>query len=374
MTRGFAALTVLSFLAVLWAPLLWKPQRIPALLMGEASPGAGGPRFQGFREIDRRFEDGFPGRAVLRSVYNQVRYAVFGITPSSIVAGRDGWLFYRSEKVSDGPGFDDFFGEIRYRPADIAWLQDILKTRHEELARRSIRYVAFVAPNKQTTYSDFLPGEILARRRGPTRLDQVFAGFEPGLLNDLRPVMAAAKESRQVFQKTDTHWSWVGGYLAYREVAGHLGRMFPGITPIDPAQLEETRAPSQGDMSAMAGIAFSEEAPVLRAREPFPAHCAATGARIYGPARLGCVRTDPMQPYVTTVADERLPKAVVFHDSFMIYMAPFLAQHFRHVTFSRTPFDPALVEREKPDVVIELRVERYFEFFFSGPPWPGPQT
>ncbi len=53
-----------------------------------------------------------------------------------------------------------------------------------------------------------------------------------------------------------------------------------------------------------------------------------------------------------------LPRAVVYRDSMAIPLIPMLAENFSRVVFVAGPFDPALIEREKPDVVIEEMVER----------------
>jgi len=54
-----------------------------------------------------------------------------------------------------------------------------------------------------------------------------------------------------------------------------------------------------------------------------------------------------------------LPRAVVYRDSMAFSLIPLLAENFSRVVFvSSRGFDPALIEREKPDVVIEEMVER----------------
>src|SRR5262249_34283022 len=65
--------------------------------------------------------------------------------------------------------------------------------------------------------------------------------------------------------------------------------------------------------------------------------------------------------------DKRLPRAVVFRDSFANLLTPLLSEHFRRVVFSRQyTLDSAVIEREKPDVVIHEFVERTLMI------WPPP--
>jgi hypothetical protein len=54
-----------------------------------------------------------------------------------------------------------------------------------------------------------------------------------------------------------------------------------------------------------------------------------------------------------------LPRAVVYRDSMAVSLIPLLAENFsRSVFVSSRKLDQALIEREKPDVVIEEMVER----------------
>jgi len=52
-------------------------------------------------------------------------------------------------------------------------------------------------------------------------------------------------------------------------------------------------------------------------------------------------------------------RAVVYRDSMAIPLIPLLSENFRRVVYvSSQRLDPALIERERPDVVIEELVER----------------
>ena len=56
-----------------------------------------------------------------------------------------------------------------------------------------------------------------------------------------------------------------------------------------------------------------------------------------------------------------MPKALIFSDSFMIAMKPYFAETFHRlviVPHKGLTFDPALIEKEKPDIVIYELVER----------------
>ena len=66
--------------------------------------------------------------------------------------------------------------------------------------------------------------------------------------------------------------------------------------------------------------------------------------------------------------DTRLPRAVMFRDSFAIWLTPLLSENFSHIRYSwQYTFDREIIERERPDIVIQEMVERVLVDDF-GPP------
>jgi alginate O-acetyltransferase complex protein AlgJ len=71
---------------------------------------------------------------------------------------------------------------------------------------------------------------------------------------------------------------------------------------------------------------------------------------------------------VTEHPDKRLPRAVVFRDSFASALIPFLSEHFsRAVYLWQNDFDPDVIEQEHPDVVIQEIVSRHLYVFTPSP-------
>ena len=67
--------------------------------------------------------------------------------------------------------------------------------------------------------------------------------------------------------------------------------------------------------------------------------------------------------------DDRLPRAVMFRDSFATWLIPLFSENFSRILFSwQYTFDHDLVERERPDIVIQEMVER--ALMASPPPSP----
>jgi len=53
------------------------------------------------------------------------------------------------------------------------------------------------------------------------------------------------------------------------------------------------------------------------------------------------------------------PRAIVFHDSYCMFILPYLAEHLGPTHWIWGPYDAELIKAERPDYVIEIRAERY---------------
>ena len=71
---------------------------------------------------------------------------------------------------------------------------------------------------------------------------------------------------------------------------------------------------------------------------------------------------------VTEIPGSRLPRALIFRDSFASRLVPFLSEHFsRAVYLWQNDFDANAVLSENPDVVIQEIVGRHLYNFIPSP-------
>ena len=76
-------------------------------------------------------------------------------------------------------------------------------------------------------------------------------------------------------------------------------------------------------------------------------------------AQLEITAETDLEIYVNRCADASRYTALVYRDSNAIPLIPMLAENFARSTFvSSAQINPALVDRLKPDIVIEEMVER----------------
>jgi hypothetical protein len=309
-------------------------------------------------KFEAYFNDHFGHRNSLIRRLNQIQ--VWWLRTScaaNVVLGRDGWLFYTVDPLGN-----DYRTVRPYTDAELEQWRLLLENRRDWLARRGIDYVLVVAPDKQTIYPEMLPASLRARSQGPSRLDQLITYLESHSsfrLLDVREPLRHAKSWGQLYVRTDTHWNERGAYVAYREIIESVRGRFPDLKPWPPSAFDAhpLRNPG-GDLAGMLGVAnqVAEEDPRLVPRRPRQAREVETALRVPN------LPSWEQPSLVTEHPDRHLPHAVIFRDSFAINLVLLLSEHFRRVHYRWSyDFDFPLVEREKPDVVIQEFVERLFQ-------------
>lgn len=309
-------------------------------------------------EFPRAFEQWFGDRFAFRQ--ELIRAATLGklrlgVSPSKkVMVGKDGWLFYRGENA-----LPQFRRQLPFGSEELSAWTATLEARRAWLAERGIAYLVVLPPNKETVYPDLMPDE-LTRERRSSRLDQLLEHLEDhsGVETlDLRTALDTARRRERVYAVTDTHWNDAGAFVASQAITGRLHERFPGVVPLSRDATTTTRLSTPGgDLSGL--MAVTDDV-----REP--GHVVVTVARPRSrpvdPGVAIAPRTAPHElPLAREVDDPSLPSALVFKDSFMNQVAPFLSESLRRsVYLAGHDFDRVSIRREHPDVVIEEFLERY---------------
>jgi len=322
----------------------------PALALSRSVPA----------DFERAFSDRFGGRNTLLRLHHAAMVYGFGVSPApNVMIGRDAWLYFLGE---DGRSLARHFrGTTPVSDAEIAAVASELKRRQAFLAAHGIAYVVTVAPDKYTIYPEHLPSWVGSAAPATPLARLVAALRADGSVNfvDLRTPLLAAKSRERVYYTTDSHWNMLGAAVAYQALMRAVqSALPPGRLPsIAPAVLP-TYVPGEdvyaGDLARQVGF-------VPRYREPDYAPFAKVLGNDAAAARCA-KRTDDGKDdgfEFYACANDALPRALVLRDSMAIPLIPLLSENFSRVVYvSSRGLDPALVLREKPDVVIEEMVER----------------
>jgi len=305
------------------------------------------------------FDDHFGFRAALVRWYGESRLFTFGVSPTtSVVKGNDGWFFY-----ADDESMEDYANADPLSPGALAnWREAVARAR-EWLQARGIAYVFTVAPDKHVLYGEEVPSTI-EKVGDVSRADQLYTTLQDlGVTVDVRQSLYEAKTRERIYQKTDTHWNDRGALVAYQRTIDAVRARVPRTPPAwtrDDFETTESVVPGM-DLAGMMGLTrvLREINLTLTPRRP-------RRARVVEPA--GAAPSDELGRIVTQIDDPSLPRAVIFRDSFVSRLAPFLSEHFsRAVYLWQNDFDASAVSAEHPDVVIQEIVGRHLYNFIPSP-------
>ena len=298
--------------------------------------------------LEAYFNDHFGFRKCLLQWHLKFKTAVFREkTTSNVLIGKDGWLFYTL-----GDAVDHYTGLIQFTPQQLRDWQALLEKRRDWCAKRGIAYLFVATPTKLSIYPEELPNWVV-KVSPQTKLDQLVGYLRqhstvPVL--DVRDVVRHAKQFRPTYLKTDSHWNNYGGFVAYQELMRTLAAQLPGLKPLPLDDFTVTNLPWQGgDLARLLGVSMPES------------NC------------LAFVPNPDLPRFTTQLPSFEHPKdpkfstnsqakgcALVFHDSYAMAWIQFLGYNFNRVTYLwRYDLDPAWIERDHPDVVINEMNELY---------------
>ena len=312
--------------------------------------------FLGFpREYEAYFNDHFGYRNWLIRNYNNFQVQWLGTIPSpDVIKGKSGWLFYSGDRTLEFCRATNPF-----TPKELEKWRSVIERRSRWLAERGIRYLVVIVPIKHTVYRENLPNW-LVQVGEKTRLDQLVECIKTNSeveILDLSPALLKAKERVRVYHRTDTHWNDEGAFVAYREIMEKLSEWFPGVAAMPESNFTRHCVEGRGgDLAVMLSQqkSLKEERLFVRPKTEPRARRVDPGAfYTKGPW------TQETKPVITECPDAPIGKAVVFRDSLMIKLIPFLSEHFGKMVYLwHQEFDPEVIKREKPDVVIHEFGER----------------
>jgi alginate O-acetyltransferase complex protein AlgJ len=139
---------------------------------------------------------------------------------SDVYEGRDGWLFLTG-------AFATLYACNASRLPD-AKLRDwvmLIEARAARLQNMAIQYVHMPAPEKLTIYDNKLHDPIVDWRLSPAlRLGEMVqrSPYAHVWLDIIHP-LRAARDERELYPKTDSHWNAEGAFVAYKLLCDRIG-------------------------------------------------------------------------------------------------------------------------------------------------------
>jgi len=227
-----------------------------------------------------------------------------------------------------------------------------------------MKYLLLPLPNKEMIYDEFLPAQI-RQHRGETIYRRVIDylqkknGFHDFI--DVEQLLLASKQEGPLFLRTDSHWNHDGAYLTYREIINRIAQWYPDLEPIQKRSQTKMIYDFSGDLSILMNLQglITENAPDVVVDDVCPPRELKRMNEIRKIAKYRDL--EPYRMPVQAGCEDQKYKVLILHDSFGRFLRPYLSQNFETVIYiNYFGFEDAkaIIEREKPDVVIDQRVAR----------------
>lgn len=309
------------------------------------------------KEFPATFEDGFNdqfgfrNRLLRLNSYLHVAFLSTTPLPEKVVLGNDRWLYYSGEALNN---YRHFPGASTVRE----W-RDMLQARHEWHEKHGIKFLFVIAPDKHSIYPENIPEQYSVVREKSMYdelIEELKRDSDVSFL-DLRAPLIAHKEPLKIYEITGTHWNLYGAYVACDEILKYLSKSYPEIlevlplnSPFDDKNLVEIHG---ADLAKLLGMEYSPLFP----EQPMTVKDHRTN---FSEEFSHIPSVSPKKPnIVTRVSDERLPRGVLFRDSFASRLVPYLSEGFSELSYIwQDRFDKSIVLDLKPDIVIQEIAER----------------
>jgi alginate O-acetyltransferase complex protein AlgJ len=272
-----------------------------------------------------------------------------------VMIGRDGWLFLANNEM-----IENYRGVKSFTVKELQNWQALLEKRHDWLAQRGIKYLFVIPPDKHSIYPEYLSAW-LTKVGQQTMLDQFLSYMKAHStveVLDLRPGLLEAKKTARTYLYSDTHWNSYGSFIGYQYLMRALALQLPDLgEPLPYEAFEPMRIPEKGgDLEILLGQNYAEREGVqLTPRPPLQLPQSKKDINIF-------VKQWPKftEPFYTENPSGKY-NLMVFHDSFANTWVPLLGYHFKRAVYIwQYTWNSQIIEREKPDVVVDEILERFF--------------
>jgi hypothetical protein len=277
--------------------------------------------------------------------------SVAALPARNVIVGPGGWNFPCDDAVAS---IEQMLGRLVPTGPALRDYRLALEERARRLSDMGILYLVVIVPSKATVHPERLPASsppLGAMSAGRELLVALSDGEVQAI--DLAPALRErARAGEQLYHLRDQHWNHAGALAASEVILQALRAAGLSVDVLGPDAITWVAERFDGDLAARPGVAL--EGGRLR---PVASVEAPEVTRRPDEAAIGLLRT-PAAPGVTEVdclARFGAPRALIDHDPSGEWMIPFLGAAFSHSVWrARGPLDAALIEREQPDVVLEL--------------------
>lgn len=295
-------------------------------------------------KADKFMSQKFGFRNNLVQMNSALYYNLFNESSNSeVIAGKDGWLFYKQ-------ALDDYTGKNELSEDEIAKIVKILQIVEKNVEKEGKKFVFVSAPNKMEIYDEFMSENYLKEQDAGNYEGLFIALKDAGVSSvDLKKLLKAEAEKSDIpiYYRQDSHWNRLGAAYAYEAIMNQAEMEYTKYTDKE-FVINKNYQSDLYKMLFPMGKEFDEN---IEFTEEF---------EFYYMSRFNS--TDDI--VIETANDNKDKSVLMYRDSFGAQIYEFIANDFGQAMFRRdTIYD--FSDLSDTDLVIIELVERNLDYLLT---------
>ena len=304
-------------------------------------------------QFEAFYKDHVPFKNALVNFNNFIDTEFFQTTKiGDVVIGEDNWLFYLPSKDGENAMADYQKTNVYSLEQSAEIAAKIEKVRDWFLDNGVGQFHYYVAPSKETIYSEYMPDKPEVIGVGDSRME-TFARYmkenSDVEFDFLADYLEKYSEKYQLFRKYDTHMNNLGGYITNEKIVEDLTGE---CLPIGAIQVMMGTNPCRGDLSRMIGR-YKE----LDDDREYGLDHFHDGVRYKVKKEKSEGGEEILKVFKSNSSNEKT--LMVIGDSFRLRLEKYMPYRYQKTVFVRIDdFKQELLEKYMPNDVILITVER----------------
>lgn len=304
-------------------------------------------------QFEAFYKDHVPFKNALVNFNNFIDTEFFQTTKiGDVVIGEDNWLFYLPSKDGENAMADYQKTNVYSLEQSAETAAKIEKVRDWFLDNGVGQFHYYVAPSKETIYSEYMPDKPEVIGVGDSRMETFSRYMKENSdveFDFLADYLEKYSEKYQLFRKYDTHMNNLGGYITNEKIVEDLTGE---CLPIGAIQVMMGTNPCRGDLSRMIGR-YKE----LDDDREYGLDHFHDGVRYKVKKEKSEGGEEILKVFKSNSSNEKT--LMVIGDSFRLRLEKYMPYRYQKTVFVRIDdFNQELLEKYMPDDVILITVER----------------
>lgn len=212
---------IVLFMCALIIPGIWTFVGKQEIVGNETQVDFSDVNYKNFAsKADKFMSQKFGFRNDLIQMNSALYYNIFNESSNSeVIAGKDGWLFYKQ-------ALDDYTGKNELSDSEISKIIKILQIMEKNVEKQGTKFIFVSAPNKMEIYDKYMSDNYL-KETDDGNYERLFEALENVGVNnvDLKKLLRdkATETEIPIYYKQDSHWNMLGASYAHEAIMYQAG-------------------------------------------------------------------------------------------------------------------------------------------------------